>query len=243
MDLLFPIIAKVIKPCSSCYICSGIAKVSYVSYFCDDKDIYMVRKAVVLLSFIMLFCISGSFGQGLIDFGMKGGYTSNKLKISMNQIEEELSESFHAGIFARLNGKRIFLQPEAYFINKGGFLIEDPEDNGNTITSEFDFETLDFPLLLGIYLINRENINLRIMAGPAASIVLNSDFHVSQTFESISMQSFEDALWSLQAGVGLDIFNFTLDLRSEAGLTDLSLNNDFDIYHRTINISLGIKIL
>ncbi|PLW96690.1 MAG: hypothetical protein C0593_10820 [Marinilabiliales bacterium] len=203
----------------------------------------MVKKAVIAISVFMIFCAQALFSQGVFDFGMKGGYTSNRITVSVDNIEEGLAESFHAGVFARLNGTRIFLQPEAYFINKGGILIEDPEGNGNTIQSDFEFETLDFPLLFGVYIINKEKINLRIMAGPAASLVLNTDMSLSETFQSLSLQSFDNALWSVQAGVGIDIFNFTLDLRTEAGLSDLSMNNSYDLYHRTINISLGIKIL
>ncbi len=204
----------------------------------------MVRKAIVSLYILMLFCIINTQGQELFDLGMKGGYTSNKINVSLNNVKEELSESFHAGIFARINGDRVFVQPEAYFINKGGFLIEDPNRDGNTITSEFNFETLDFPLLLGIYIIHKENVCLRLMVGPAASMVLSTNFDLSETFnESMSMQSFEKAQWSIQAGAGLDIFNFTLDLRTEAGISDLSVDKNFDLYHRTINISLGIKIL
>ena len=80
------------------------------------------------------------------------------------------------------------------------------------------------------------------MAGPCTSFVLNKDFTLSETFAEVSRYHFEDALFSLQAGVGLDIFMFTLDLRTEAGLSDLSPSSSFDMHHKTINLSLGFKL-
>ncbi|HPE86335.1 MAG: PorT family protein [Bacteroidia bacterium] len=202
----------------------------------------MIKKACILIIALTLPFTSLVQGQGIFDFGMKGGYTSNKMAVSLVDVEEGLTESFHAGIFARLNLSRIFLQPEAYFINKGGILTETVD--GIKLQSDFEFRSIDFPLLVGIKLIDSDKVNLRIMAGPAASRIVNSEMSLTETFNTLSEQTFNHAFYSVQAGVGLDIFMFTLDLRTEAGLTNLSFfNPGFSLYHRTINISLGIKLL
>ncbi len=202
-----------------------------------------MRSFILTFFIICSVAVSGIKAQGIFDAGLKAGYTSNRIATSIPAIEEELTDSFHAGVFTRFNIKRVFIQPEAYFINKGGILIEDPLGDGNVITNELNFETLDIPLLFGLKIINGEKINLRIMAGPCTSFVLNKDFTLSETFAEVSRYHFEDALFSLQAGVGLDIFMFTLDLRTEAGLSDLSPSSSFDMHHKTINLSLGFKFI
>ncbi len=191
----------------------------------------------------MFFCIANTFGQKTFNLGVRGGYTANKLAISTRHIKEELKHHFHLALFARLSGSRFFLQPEVCLNNKGGLLIETLDGSSTSITNHFDFVTMDIPLFLGIYLINRERVRLGVMAGPVASMVLDRDFNVSKTFEFITRQSFNAALWSAQAGVILDFLSFTLGVRTEIGLSDLSDSKDFDIFQRTLNISLGIKIL
>ncbi|PIE88506.1 MAG: hypothetical protein CSA04_01550 [Bacteroidetes bacterium] len=203
----------------------------------------MQRKIVIIL-FLCVFCgAANTFGQKTFNLGVRGGYTSTKLAISTDHIKEGLRHNFHLGLFARLNGNRLFLQPEICLNNKGGILVETPGGGTTSITNRLDFVTMDIPLFLGIYLINQDNVRLSILAGPMASMILDSNFKVSETFDFIANQSFDQALWSAQAGVILDLFSFTLGVRTEIGLSDLSHNDHFDLFQRTLNISFGIKIL
>ena len=200
-----------------------------------------MKKIQILLIITLLFFSFNLTAQDILNVGIKGGYTSNKVLVDISDIEEGLTESFHFGAFTRVNIKRIFLQPECYYVNKGGLLTE--SYNELPVVSTFSIKCIDIPFLVGYKLINLDAVNLRIFAGPVASIVVGSYFELSKTFESINEQSINEAIWGMQVGAGIDIFMFSLDLKAESGITEISSNSpDFNLHHNTVNISLGWKI-
>ena len=200
-----------------------------------------MKKVQIIIIITLLFVSFNLTAQDILNLGIKGGYTSNKVTVNISDIEEGLTESFHFGAFTRLNIKRIFLQPECYYVTKGGLLTETIDEL--PIVSTFSVKCIDIPILLGYKLIDLDAVNLRIFAGPVASIVVGSYFELSNTFESITAESINEAIWGVQVGAGIDIFMFSLDLRAESGITEISRNSpDFDLHHNTVNISLGWKI-
>lgn len=199
-----------------------------------------MKKFRILIITALLFFSSNLMAQEVLNMGIKGGYTSNKISVDLSEIEEGLTETFHVGAFARVNMNRIFIQPECYYVNKGGILTENIDDR--PVISNFSVECIDIPFLLGFKLIDQDAVNLRIFTGPVASIVVGSDFELSDTFETVSSQNINDPIWGIQIGAGIDIFMFSLDLKVESGITEISSNSpDFDLHNNTMNISLGWK--
>ncbi|MCD4683309.1 MAG: PorT family protein, partial [Bacteroidales bacterium] len=175
-------------------------------------------KKLILLAIIV--CISGyTFGQ--VNFGIKAAVTMNKLTTALDDWGDAVKISFQAGAFLRV-GKKFHVQPEGYItIKNGEFSVVDSENNisfNNTIK----LTTLDIPLLIGYKLLKPKKLNIRVQAGPVASVVLNKKYEIS--FDGLSPEdeiTLEDAFnktnWGLQLGGGIDILFLTVDVRYEFG--------------------------
>ncbi len=106
--------------------------------------------------------------------------------------------------------------------------------------------------MLGYKLIDMEVFNLRAMAGPVASFTLKQDENltvdgVEQSVAQVFGENGKDfdmkkAIWGIQAGVGVDVMMFRLDVKYEWGLNNLSNVSDIDIKSHSWLISLGWKI-
>jgi hypothetical protein len=82
--------------------------------------------------------------------------------------------------------------------------------------------TLDIPVLVGFKVINLKVINWRIMAGPMASILINSKVKDENTFIGpIKNSDISKLNWYVQAGTGLDVLFLTLDIRYQIGLNQM----------------------
>ena len=118
-------------------------------------------KKLIFAATFLLF-VSFTFAQGdFFDLGLKAGMNVSKLSVNAADYNDETVNKTNFGAFARLNLGRIYLQPEAYYSNKGGTI----ENVGLSTINDFDLKTLDVPVLLGAKIINKEVFNLRVMAG------------------------------------------------------------------------------
>lgn len=123
------------------------------------------------------------------------------------------------GAFFRF-GKKIFLQPEVLVSAKGGSfdLIR-----SGLATQRIDvrFTTLDVPVLIGFRL-----GPLRLNAGPMASLTVSNNQNLKDALNQYTSQSidetFKQAVFGYQAGVGLTLAGLQLDARYEGNLSDLS---------------------
>ena len=123
------------------------------------------------------------------------------------------------GAFFRF-GKKIFIQPELLFSAKGGSF--DVIRSG-LASQQIDvrFTTLDVPVLIGFKL-----GPLRLNAGPMASLTISNSQSLKDALNQYTSQSidntFKQAVFGYQAGVGLTLAGLQLDVRYEGNLSDLS---------------------
>jgi hypothetical protein len=166
----------------------------------------MMKKlfAIVLVVIISI----PAFSQ--IKFGIKAGATSSTVPTydavsGTTNIDAVKNSAFgiHAGIFLRMTVAGIYLMPEVVFTTTNY------EYKITSITEPVSqkFNKLDIPVLVGIRL-----GPIRINAGPAASILINSPKAL------INDPNFKDlyrsATFGYQAGVGFDLFKkLTFDAR------------------------------
>lgn len=124
---------------------------------------------------------------------------------------------FNAAIFARLVRGSFYFQPEVVYAQKGGkfdFLNSD----GNLVNRvEAQFNTIDFPFLLGIRF-----RQARVFAGPLASYALNMNDNFSNslkpyTNDPLSSDFFKKPILNGVAGIGFEFGTFFLDARYESG--------------------------
>jgi len=123
------------------------------------------------------------------------------------------------GAFLRI-GRKFFVQPEVLLSAKGGSF--DLVKTGlATQKVDVKFTTVDVPLLLGVKL-----GPLRLNAGPMASLTVSENQSLKNALNQYATQSidqtFKQAVFGYQAGVGVTALGVNLDLRYEGNLSDLS---------------------
>lgn len=173
-------------------------------------------KKLILVLFAVILS-SGAFAQ--FSWGLKAGATSNNFKleeplnISTQQTIEAVKQAswgFHGGAFVRLSMLGIMIQPEVIFsMAENNMLVTDA---GIEEIKSQKFNKLDIPVLLGVKL-----GPVRLMAGPAASVMISSASDLIENAENL----YKAATFGYQAGVGVDILKkITLDVRYEGGLNN-----------------------
>ena len=163
--------------------------------------------------------------------GIKGGVNLARLEtdglVTLNgavikdQLLESLEtkQSYVGGIYARL-GRTIFIEPEVLVSTKGGSVYIP----GLSETKQFTFTNIDVPVLLGF----RWKL-FHVMAGPVASYTLKTDSElndlinmVTQKLAGTTAEIAAKTSFSYQVGGGIDLLGFTLDVRYEGNLSQLT---------------------
>jgi len=197
----------------------------------------------ILLAILIITYGSVAIAQSVFSLGPKIGYSSNKITDNLDSVQSSIKNSFQIGAFIRL-GKKIYLQPEANYqvvtstLNKGTGLSARSQD--------LTIQSLKIPALIGVKLINRSAFNLRIMAGPAYTFILNKKLdpeHMSGLWPIKSVDDIKNSLWSVQMGAGFDVLFMTLDVRYELGIDNMyNGESNLQMKNNMLNVSLGIKL-
>jgi hypothetical protein len=175
-------------------------------------------KKFILLIAIFFFSAGVTFGQ--FSFGLKVGYNASKLHTGLDSIKSSFNSGFHFGAFFRF-GKKVYIQPEAYYTLQGGIFENNVTNTYNNWKQKVTVGTLDIPVLVGFKVINLKVINWRIMAGPMASFVVNSKIKDVSLVGPIKNSDISKVNWYVQAGTGFDVLFLTLDVRYQIGLNQM----------------------
>jgi hypothetical protein len=204
-----------------------------------------MKKIILISCIILATSVTATAQLPNFAFGIKGGANFSKLKTENDLTDENSVAGYHVGIFTRLGAVGLYLQPELYLGSKGNNFIKVEDTNGNEVqaSGKVRFTTLDFPLLIGTK-IGPNKLNLRFMAGPVASFVINENTTFDSAYQNISdFDNYKKQNWAYQAGAGVDVGNLTVDLRYEGGLSNVSRSNEYNQKQNLFHLSLGIKLL
>ena len=173
----------------------------------------------ITLSFLLIFASFYGFSQGLPTFqlGVKGGLNLAKFKTE-NTFDSENKGGYYAGIWTRIGGAGIFLQPELYLSGKNSNLVT---QTGQAQTNTVKFTSLDLPVLIGTK-IGAAGFGLRLNTGPVFTFMLDKQQDFPQAASAAFKGNFKEATIALQAGVGLDIGKLSIDGRYEYGLSEIN---------------------
>jgi hypothetical protein len=174
--------------------------------------------------------------------GLKAGVNYSQLKSESDATNEDNILGYQFGLWTRIGAAGIYLQPEAYLGSKGGKSPIVFDTNGNEVetSGKVKFTTLDVPVLLGTKF-GPNKLNFRLMAGPVVSFVVDKNTTVDSSYDRL--QDYKDQALGLQAGAGLDVGNLSVDLRYEAGLSNISKSDKYDQKQNLFHLSLGFKLL
>ncbi len=209
-----------------------------------------MNKKMLALLFVLAFAKANvSFSQFCL--GIRGGINFAQLKTVSSQsvgvnIQQSLDTKtgYVGGVFARI-GSGIFVQPEVIFSAKGGNINILPTNGGSSQTVAIDYTSIDVPLLVGFKV-----GPLRLNAGPMASFTVSNNGldEALKKYSSNLGDSFKKASYGYQAGGGIDVGSFSVDLRYEGSLSEVAgvntLNNvNFSQKGNLWQLTLGLRIL
>ncbi|KAA0991731.1 porin family protein [Dyadobacter aurulentus] len=223
----------------------------------------MKNMLIALCALLISYSASAQYDPAF-RFGIKAGANlsningSNDLSLNSGgnafdfKDNDNRSLGFVGGVFFRF-GKNAYIQPEFLLSQKGGKfnVYEDGVQNsdGNV---DVRFSNLDVPVLFGIRIAKFFRINV----GPMASLRLNSNGKLGDSFDDVtggnSEAEFKNRLaYGYQAGVGVDFGRLSLDVRYEGNFTDvvkINFNNattasQFGKKGNLFQATLGFSIL
>jgi hypothetical protein len=208
-----------------------------------------MKKILILLLVVFL---SAEVSNAQFVFGLKLGYNASKLSSNVDSVKASINSGFHAGAFFRF-GKRVFLQPEAYYTFSGGTFEKTVGGTADLWKQKVTIGTLDVPVLVGFKLIKSKLINWRIFVGPEVSFVVNSKVKDVNLTGPITSSDINTVNWYGQAGTGIDVWFITLDLRYQFGLNSVindvtttganPTNYPVNSKNNLFLVSLGFKII
>ncbi len=192
--------------------------------------------------FLVIICLIVSsyalYGQSPFNVGIKIGANSSSLITDYNQFFNESEvNNYIVGAFLKLNIGNIYIQPEAYFNTKKGGRIEDLVS-----FSEFDlkYQTIDIPLLIGFHIINKPNFNIRAYGGPVLSYITTEP--IIDELTTFNINELKDNYIGIQAGIGIDLWFLTFDVRVENSFNIFLDNSQYQAANRVYLMSAGVKI-
>ncbi|WP_374166051.1 porin family protein [Arcticibacter sp. MXS-1] len=196
-----------------------------------------MKKFILLSSFFVAFSFATYAQLPSFNLGVKGGVNLASLK-SDNFAGEENRLGYQFGLWARVGGAGFYVQPEAYLAGKGGKFNVD-QSSGIETEGKVRFTTLDVPVLIGNK-IGFNKLNVRFMAGPVVSFILDD---VKKDLGQVTnFGGYKNQTWGAQLGAGVDVGSLTVDLRYEAGISNVSKSGQYDQKQNLWHLSLGYKI-
>jgi len=203
--------------------------------------------------FIALVAITISVsGYAQFHIGPQIGYTGSNLSIDKDSITNGLKNNFVVGVFARF-GEKIYVQPELNWLTQGSVFKYPSIGSISPIEQEIKLSTIQVPLNIGWRMINLKVVNIRIFAGVAANFITNTTITTSGDQANYpealpTEDDFGKTQWQWDAGVGVDVLMFALDVKYMGGLNNIL--KDFEYSDGTLSsksnlfmVTLGWKIL
>ncbi len=206
------------------------------------KKISIFKKNSLGLAFLLLATFPVFAQLPTLDFGLKAGVNLAKLKTDLADEQNRLG--YQVGVYSRIGGLGVYLQPELYLGSKGSKFTAVTQENGTEVKQDgkVNFTTLDLPILIGTR-VGVSALAVRFMAGPVVSFVVDKEKPVATAYSNITdFGNYKNNAWGLQAGAGVDVASLTFDVRYEAGVSNLSKSAKYDQKTNLWHISLGYKI-
>lgn len=220
-----------------------VLKLRYKHYKNKTRRFKLKKMKKLIFSIIFLTIGWATAQAQTFNLGIKAGV--NLAKINADFASEENRLGYQIGAWARIGGASFYVQPEAYIGSKGNKFISFTNNSNTEVAAEgkVKFTTLDIPVLLGTKF-GAKNLNFRLMAGPVLSLVLDDSSTFSSAYQQATdFSNYKNQAFGVQAGAGVDVGSISVDLRYEAGLTNISKSEKYTQKPNLFQLSLGFKIL
>ncbi|RZK49378.1 MAG: PorT family protein [Pedobacter sp.] len=171
----------------------------------------------LLLAVMFSFIAYQGFAQlaPTFQFGVKGGVNFAKFKTE-GMFDSENQGGYYGGLWARVGGAGLHLQPEVYLTGKNSSFITLSGQENNV-----KFTSLDVPVLVGTKF-GAAGIGLRLNTGPVFTFVLDETQKFLPAASDAFKGNFKDTFIAWQFGLGIDIGKLSIDGRYESGLSEIN---------------------
>ena len=238
-----------------------------------------MRKSFLLLVAALIMS-SSVFAIGGVDLsiGPKIGYQTAQLSYKKADIKSGFADHFTVGLFARVEIGNFYVQPEVLWFKSSNVFDLNTTVTQDTIIGDITIPSgakLDFtikamniqvPILVG-YKFNVIDgiLAIRPQVGPTLNFVIPQRTLVNQSIggaepTEINNETFDtkSIAFGLQGGLGIDVFNFTLDINYNFGIGKvfganiinntqwgqyIDTNNISDAHRNMFMVTLGYKFL
>ena len=140
-------------------------------------------------------------------------------------------------------GRRFFFAPGAQYVIMNSDLDMNEDGSTEELRSRFSSQAFRFPALLGWRSSDPTDdplVNFRLFAGPTATLVLENEFD-PELQRALEVQG---SRWSVGGGMGIDVWNFYVDLGYDVGLDEVFTGEDFrsDARANVVMVNAGIRL-
>lgn len=195
-------------------------------------------KKLLLMSVIVFSTlqVQAQFNRKTVFVGVKAGANFSQLQtnnFSVSKLGSSITDFFKnnsdyrtgyvVGVYTRI-GRKLYVQPEILLSSKGGTIGILQNGATSPVKVDVTFSQIDIPVLLGVKL-----GPLRLNAGPMASLNVAQGQKLKEALQVYTSQNInktiDQATFGYQAGVGLSLRSFNIDLRYEGGLSNIAQLN------------------
>lgn len=181
-------------------------------------------KKTILITLTLLGVLGTSYAQEL-KLGIKAGANFSHLKADDKWFNSDSKAGYQAGIWGRVGIGSFHIQPEVYLTSKSAKVHPTPGNAAlDFAKGDVKFTNIDVPILLGKKF-SLGLVSAKVQAGPLFSFVLKEKTPYSQNAEEAIKGTFDNYkknFSSLVFGTGVDVLSFSVDLRYELGLNNIS---------------------
>ncbi|SHF80731.1 Outer membrane protein beta-barrel domain-containing protein [Mariniphaga anaerophila] len=179
---------------------------------------------------ILLF-IGVAFSYAQVELKALVGTNLTKFGNDDNDVSAKAGFQFGGGV---LIGDKFYVEPGIQFVR-----------NSKTLTMEttelaFDQNFVKIPVYAGYHVLGHESgpLAMRVFGGPTVSI----PGKISGGDHGITKDDINNALWAVDAGIGLDILFLFVEVNYEYTMTKTFKDETIDSKNRGIIINAGIHI-
>ncbi|TCO08011.1 porin family protein [Natronoflexus pectinivorans] len=208
----------------------------------------MKRILIFLPAVFLLFTVAEA--QSRFELGLKAGYNSTSFNTgkvdrlgdyTFQDAKDDFRSGFMIGAYSRIGlFGNLSLQPELYYARKSG--STEFRAGSEILNEKVTYYSWDLPILAHLRVLDLKVANVYGVVGPVASFQASERSSVSGDLASVwSGDRLNDVNWNFQAGLGAQVWKFSLDARYEWGLNDLS-RSELDRKSRTLMFTLGYRL-
>ena len=204
-----------------------------------------MNKITLLLLFLV--CFSAAKAQEFA-LGVKAGLTSTQVIGSdfKSFSSPDNYNGFLVGAYARVGLVSFYIQPEILFRN-----LNFSVTNNNNSSASNNLSYIDVPVLFGKKFFKL----VRVSVGPNFQFLVNKDITVSNASgaaDPIKEGDFKNFVLGAQAGLGVDVWKLSFDMRYDFSLTQIGaaaqlVNNnnsvDFSTRASMLQFSIGYRFI